>query len=104
MSRYGLTPHPYCQGYLCVIGWDRALATYFAQVIATSDHDDDIEVFWQGTDHAEYPRPDTLLTAIAQWAVVPPDIKAKLLQDRLESPAPLQPHPWIQHQRSAKDS
>jgi hypothetical protein len=104
MSRYQLTPRSGYENYLCVIGWDRPLATYFAQVIATSDHDDDIEVFWQGSDHAECPRPDELLAALAKWAVVPPELKAKLLQDRLEAPAPLQPHPWIQHQRSTKES
>jgi hypothetical protein len=104
MSRYelqALQKNPHC---MCAIGWDRPLATYYAQVIDPDCNDVDNQAgFWEGTIHAEYPRPDELLSRIAAWAVVPPELKARLLRDRLEAPAPLEPHPWIKFQQKAAE-
>ena len=79
MSRHDLTP--FDPAHEVVVGWDRPLDTFFAQVIdTTTDEDSDArEVLWIGTDFCEVPDPAAVIAAVAPFAAVPAD---QLTRDR----------------------
>ena len=82
MSRHNLDPlNP---THEVVVGWDRPLDTFFAQMIDTTadDESDAREVLWIGTDLCEAPDPAAVLAAVAPFAFVPPDLLDQLARDR----------------------
>ena len=93
MSRYILEAVNPEHDYV-VVGWDRSLETYFGQVfdLRVDDDNDDDCVVWAGTDVGCIQTVEALAQVMAPYAVIPPDIKAKLEQDKAhaESPSPLQ--------------
>ena len=75
------------------VGWDNPLQTYFAQVydLSASDEDDSIS-FWVGEKPQEVTSVDVLEEKVRPFAVIPQEIKEKLLRDYQErtQPTPLQ--------------
>jgi hypothetical protein len=92
--------------FLCLLGWDAPLETYFAQVIdresldesertrpATEvDYDGTNLVLWCGVATGELPRVADLGAAIAEWAELPAGLARRLEEERQGSrkPTPLQ--------------
>ena len=68
-----------------VVGWDRPLETFFAQVFET-DTDGEEEAFvWLGTFPGELPTPRSALDVIAPWCTIPDGLAAALETDRLKT-------------------
>ncbi len=94
MSRYDI---PATEPHLSIIvGWDRPLSTFFAQVV-NSAKPEDAEgriLLWIGTFARECPTPDDLVAPLACFASVPAATLAALRADRVadldRGPTPLQ--------------
>lgn len=86
MSRYELTPtDPRFIGLEIAIGWDRAMTTFFGQVIdPDKDEADDLRIrLWVGLTPQEIPSVEALAAAIGDYVALPRDIAARLQADRL---------------------
>jgi len=72
-----------------VVGWDAALATFFAQVgPAPLDQADEAELaLWVGGRHGEITTPRALAACIARYAEVPPAVMQALAADQRNQPA-----------------
>jgi hypothetical protein len=95
MSRYSVRCYE-PQYFLCVVGWDGPLETYFAQVIdrksldaserdkpaTEADYDAANLVLWCGTATGELPRVADLSAAIAAWAELPAELARRLEEER----------------------
>lgn len=82
-------------GYCIVVGWDRPMRTYFAQV-RRDDAEDDSEpnTVWLGGEFDEYPdEPAAMAGPLAGWAVLTPELLAQLRRDRAEAPPEPRPAP-----------
>ncbi|UVO53727.1 hypothetical protein [Sphingomonas sp. SUN039] len=86
MSRHTLEPRPdQPRGTRITVGWDRPLATFFAQVLVTEADGEDDVIFWQGTAPGELATAAAALALLAPCAVVPEGLAATLETDRLKS-------------------
>ncbi len=64
-----------------VIGWDRPLHTYFAQVWDKNDHSED-PILWAGVAFAELPSCQHLERLLKPYADIPEDLCIQLTQDK----------------------
>lgn len=84
MSRHDLKPKPGREDVVrAVVGWDRPLQTFFAQVFfATDDEPDEGEArIWVGTEPGELLTAEAAIEIVAPYAVVPADLADRLLTD-----------------------
>ncbi len=94
MSRHQLTPQPARPRIEVVIGWDRPLRTFYAQVLTLDDNGDETDdnpYLWVGTDYDEITDPAAVLNAVRPYAVLPDDLTGKLLADAVREGARLWP-------------
>jgi len=82
MSRH--TIECFSARFQLVVGWDRPLGSFFAQVedLELTDKDDDRVLVWVGASYAEIPTPEALQPHIAQYAIISDDMLATLRADR----------------------
>ena len=94
MSRHKLLPRPDRPDIdHAIVGWDRPLQTFFAQVFTCASPDEDA-IVWIGTDFREITRPETAIAAVASCAIVPPDLRKRLMNDFADGPSrPPAPRP-----------
>ncbi len=68
-----------------IVGWDRPLATYFAQVwdvpVAATHHEEGRLLLWRGTSQEDVPDVSGLADAMAPFVALPPSLAAKLEAD-----------------------
>lgn len=84
MSRHDLQPKADQPDVVsAVVGWDRPLQTFFAQVfIRTEDEPDEGEaLIWVGTAPGELPTAEAAIAVIAPYAVMPADLADRLTAD-----------------------
>jgi hypothetical protein len=98
MSRYEqISSH---SGYRIAYGWDRPLGTFFAQVIDTTETDDDDAhmVLWRGTTARDITRAEDLAAVLAPYVELSAEELAQLRADRAATldvgPTPLQRLAW----------
>jgi hypothetical protein len=106
MSRYKLTARDDRPDIdHAVLGWDRPLETFFAQVFTKASPEEDA-IVWVGTDYREIRSPEAAIAAVEQYAIVPDDMRSRLLNDFADKPA-RHPDPGLAHirvrVRSAED-
>jgi len=72
-----------------VVGWDRTMGSFFAEVadLLFDEEDPRHDVLWIGTDaFGSMPEPGPVIDAVRPYALVPPELERRLLDDRsLES-------------------
>lgn len=79
MSRYELKPRSDTPRVVrAVVGWDRPLQTYFAQVFTRDDEGEEEATVWEGTSLRELPRAEDALAIVLPHAIVPDDLLAHL--------------------------
>lgn len=65
-----------------VLGWDRPLATFFAQVwlvpATATDYEDGELVHWVGTYDSEIPDENRLASAVSQFVVMPEALRQEV--------------------------
>ncbi|MDE8650587.1 hypothetical protein [Novosphingobium album (ex Liu et al. 2023)] len=85
MSRYELKTKPGNGVIKAVIGWDRPLQTFFAQVFTPTDEDPEEgeATIWLGTEPGELPNPEAAIRVVEAYAEVPETLAATLAADRL---------------------
>lgn len=84
MSRYELKPQAdHSDIVLAVVGWDRPLQTFFAQVFTRTEAEPEEgeATVWLGTEPGELPTPEAALAVVAPYAEVPEDLAARLHED-----------------------
>ena len=83
MSRYELKPRPENGVIKAVIGWDRPLQTFFAQVFTPTEEDPEEgeATIWLGTEPGELPSPEAAVRVVAVYAEVPLTLAADLAAD-----------------------
>ena len=89
MSRHSLSPRPGTPEILrAVIGWDRPLQSFFAQVFVASavpgeeDGEDAGEVLlWIGTEPGELPTPEAAIAVVESYAIIPSHLAEALRRD-----------------------
>lgn len=91
MSRYEIRGRePYTA---IVIGWDRPLSTYFAQVWDERvDDEEEALLLWGGCYTREIPSVEKLADALKPFVTLTPEMRAQLERDRAADqgrPAPL---------------
>ncbi|MBK9005260.1 MAG: hypothetical protein IPM67_15085 [Sphingomonadales bacterium] len=88
MSRYSLRPHHYLpQLYEIAIGWDPALATFFACAYGPPDETGDPVVIRNiGMTWREHPHPEAAIAFARPLARIPSDIFRKLTLDARRNP------------------
>lgn len=80
MSRYILeAKEP--EKYHVVVGWDRPLKTYYAQVWPKNASSDRDIVLWVGATHKEIPKVTQLAKAIEKYAVFDENMSHRLIKD-----------------------
>lgn len=85
MSRYELQPKSYTPRVASVVvGWDRPLNTFFAQVFMKSGvpGDEPEATIWEGTELGQIQSAAEALALIDAYADVPADMAARLEVDR----------------------
>ncbi len=98
MSRYKLTAREDRTDIdHAVVGWDRPLETFFAQVFTKASPEEDA-IVWVGTDYREIRSAEAAIAAVEQYAVVPDDIRSRLMSDFADKPA-RHPDPRLTHIR-----
>lgn len=87
MSRYELKPRPGNGVIRVVIGWDRPLQTFFAQVFTpTDDEPEEGEAtIWLGTEPGELPTPELAIRVAEAYAEIPETLAATLAADMTAS-------------------
>src|SRR3546814_11655619 len=86
MSRYELTPRNDQPDVIkAVVGWDRPLQTYFAQVFTRTEAEPEEgeATIWHGTEPGELLTPEAALAVVAPYAEVPETLAARLYADML---------------------
>lgn len=68
-----------------VVGYDRPLETFFAQVFETDADGEEDAFLWQGTFPGELPTPRSAIALIEPFCDVPADLAAALETDRLKT-------------------
>ena len=88
-SRYRLEGHR--PSLVIIVGWDRPLATYFLQVwdvpASAEDHEEGELLLWGGTAWGELRGIGDLAHALSPFAALPRGLAARLLAERMASPA-----------------
>ncbi|MFW2854011.1 hypothetical protein ACM61V_19230 [Sphingomonas sp. TX0543] len=84
MSRYELKPRPGNGVIKAVIGWDRPLQTFFAQVFTPTEEDPEEgeATIWLGTEPGELPSPEAAIRVVEAYADIPETLAADLAADR----------------------
>jgi len=65
------------------VGWDRPLATFFAQAFAIAEDGEEIAIVWRGSYPGELPTARSAIAVIEQYCDVPDDLAVQLETDRL---------------------
>ena len=87
MSRYKLEPRADRNDVdHAIVGWDRPLETFFAQVFSAASPDED-PIVWVGADYGEPRTPEAAIAAVEAFAIIPEATRAKLLQDYADGPS-----------------
>ena len=87
MSRYKLEPRADRKDVdHAIVGWDRPLETFFAQVFSKASPDED-PIVWVGADYGELRTPEAAIAAVEAFAIIPEGTRAKLLQDYADGPS-----------------
>ena len=83
MSRYELKPRAGNGVIKAVIGWDRPLQTFFAQVFTPTDEEPEEgeATIWLGTAPGELPTPDAAIRVVEAYADIPETLAASLSAD-----------------------
>ena len=86
MSRHELEPSGENTGYTHgVVGWDRPLQSFFAQLIRKDARGQERIERWLGTYPGELPTASAAIAIVAGACIIPPDLAAMLEIDRLKS-------------------
>lgn len=85
MSRHSLPTNTEYTDCWVVVGWDRPLTTFFAQVFrrASKPNEDDDEILWIGASRGEIPDVETIKHAVTPYATLSREIARQLQIDRL---------------------
>lgn len=84
MSRHDLQPRAGQPDVTrAVIGWDRPLQTFYAQVFCrTEDEPEEGEaLIWIGTEPGELLTPEAAIAIVEPHAIIPPDLAERLAAD-----------------------
>ena len=85
MSRYDLEPKAETASKVVkgVIGWDRPLQTFFAQVFTRTEEEPDEgeATIWLGTEPGELPTPEAAIAVVAPYAILDDDLAERLRVD-----------------------
>lgn len=83
MSRYELTPRPGNGVIKAVIGWDRPLQTFFAQIFTPTEEEPDEgeATIWLGTEPGELATPEAAIRVVEAYADIPDTLAATLRAD-----------------------
>lgn len=93
MSRYTFTGN---RSHLrIVVGWDRPLQTYFAQVWDGGQLETGNLVLWVGAEFEQVPTVDALAEQLAPFGSVPVEIVVQLRDERTERCEQLTPLEWL---------
>jgi len=93
MSRYSIPAQQ--PGLTVIVGWDNPLCTLFAQVFDPSIEDDEAAcLLWIGTAPGAIPTVAALQAQLAGWAMIPPDIMARLVRDQQAATPPTLLQRW----------
>jgi hypothetical protein len=79
MSRYNFKGN--LPGLNIVVGWDKPLETYFAQVWSGPEPEKGTLRLWTGTMRSTLPTVESLITQIAPYGDIPPAVLAQLRDD-----------------------
>lgn len=79
MTRHLLTPYPDAAVEV-VVGFDRPLDTYFAQVITQTPDGEDELLVWKGALE-RIPEPHQVLDAVRPYAPIPAALRQQLFAD-----------------------
>jgi len=63
------------------IGWDRPLATYFAQVLSPDGDDEEATYLWVGTSREEITNARAVIDMVRPYAEIPDDLYHTLCAD-----------------------
>ena len=87
MSRHELSIHPdRSDATRAAVGWDRPLATFYAQIFRRDEGEADETAFlWIGTYPGELKTAADALAIVAPYAVIPTGLSAELETDRLKT-------------------
>lgn len=87
MSRYELKPRDGNGVWKAVIGWDRPLQTFFAQVFMPTDAEPEEgeATIWVGTEPGELLTPEAAICVVEVYADIPEALAAGLLADMTTS-------------------
>lgn len=79
MSRHELKPKPDQPSVIkAVIGWDRPLQTFFAQVFTPTEAEEGEATIWLGTEPGELASPEAAIAVVAPYAIIPDDLADRL--------------------------
>ena len=85
MSRYDLEPKAGTAREVikAVIGWDRPLQTFFAQVFTRTEEESDEgeATIWLGTEPVELPTPEAAIAVVAPYAALDDGLADRLRAD-----------------------
>ena len=83
MSRYDLKPKAGSGACRVVVGWDRPLQTFFAQVFTPTDDEpkESEPTIWLGTEPGELPTPEAAFAVVVPYAEVPATLAGQLDAD-----------------------
>ncbi|MFD1104337.1 hypothetical protein [Sphingobium olei] len=83
MSRYELKPRPGNGVIKAVVGWDRPLQTFFAQIFTRTDEEPEEgeATIWLGTQPGELPSPEIAIRVVEAYADIPERLAADLAAD-----------------------
>ncbi|MFT4026804.1 MAG: hypothetical protein QM676_08400 [Novosphingobium sp.] len=83
MSRYELKPRPGNGVIKAVIGWDRPLQTFFAQVFTPTDEEPEEgeATIWLGTEPGELSTPEAAIRVVEAYADISEDLAVTLIAD-----------------------
>lgn len=86
MSRYEFPADEASGATKVAIGWDRPLATFYAQVFRYNRELGEEEAYvWEGADYGQITKADDAIAFIRMFAEIPDDLGAKLEIDRLKT-------------------
>lgn len=93
MSRYEFPALESTGATTVAIGWDRPLATFYAQVFRRNSELGEDEAFiWEGADYCELLKAEEAMAIIRPYAELPADLASNLEIDRLKTLGNTQPN------------
>ncbi|MCF8708690.1 hypothetical protein [Rhizorhapis sp. SPR117] len=83
MSRYELKPRPGNGIIKAVVGWDRPLQSFFAQIFTPTDEEPEEgeATIWLGTEPGELPSPEVAIRVLEAYVDIPERLAADLAAD-----------------------